>query len=395
MRQYWITVSAAMICAVIACSTAATATNPPPQIVDVFVGGQEGYNTFRIPSIVQIAQGRLLAFAEGRTSGDDNGANDLVMKMSDDLGNTWTALRVVDDQPGRSLNNPCVVEVRKGAHAGRIIVMYQSYPTGCGEGCVEVGYEGAKICRTFVKYSEDRGTTWSTAADVTTSVKRPTIATSVATGPGVGIQLRRGAHAGRLVMPFNQGPAGAWTCYGVYSDDGGDTWKCGDVAANSKDGVGNEVQIAERIDGTLVMNSRRFAKEPRRKIATSSDGGVTWTALTADDELPDPSCMAGFIVLTDPLDGFAKSRMIFTGPDSTTARENGCAWLSYDGGATWPVKQQIYAGAFAYSVPVTLDRNKFGVLFERDGYKRISLAIVDFAWFCGGKDEMLMMKNPN
>lgn len=100
MRQYWITVSAAMICAVIACSTAATATNPPPQIVDVLVGGQEGYNTFRIPSIVQIAQGKLLAFAEGRTSGDDNGSNDLVMKMSDDLGNTWTALRVVDDQPG-------------------------------------------------------------------------------------------------------------------------------------------------------------------------------------------------------------------------------------------------------------------------------------------------------
>jgi sialidase-1 len=87
--------------------------------------------------------------------------------------------------------------------------------------------------------------------------------------------------------------------------------------------------------------------------------------------------------------------MIFTGPDSTTARENGCAWLSYDGGATWPVKQQIYAGAFAYSVPVTLDRNKFGVLFERDGYKRISLAIVDFAWFCSGKDEMSMMKDPN
>ncbi len=73
MRQYWITVSAAMICAVIACSTAATATNPPPQIVDVFVGGQEGYNRSSSASCDMLACGwmrfAIMAFASRQARG--------------------------------------------------------------------------------------------------------------------------------------------------------------------------------------------------------------------------------------------------------------------------------------------------------------------------------------
>ena len=359
----------------------------PPPTVDVFVGGQEGYNTYRIPSIVQLETGRLLAFAEGRGSGADNGINDIVMKSSDDLGTTWNPLQLVDDQPGRSLNNPCVVEVRSGPHAGRVIAMYQSYPTGCGESCVVPGYKGDNICRTFVKHSDDGGATWSAATDVTTSVKRPTIVTSVASGPGIGIQLRHGKNAGRLIMPFNQGPFGSWACYAVYSDDGGDSWQYGEVAANGSAGTGNEVQMVERADGSIMLNSRQFSGGGWRKTAVSTDGGLNWSSLVNDDELPDPACMAGIVSLTDPIDGFTQSRLVFSGPNSTTARSNGHAWVSFDGGATWPLKKQVYFGSFAYSLPVPVDCDRFGVFFEKDGNSRISLAFMNYAEATGGTDD--------
>jgi hypothetical protein len=96
--------------------------------------------------------------------------------------------------------------------------------------------------------------------------------------------------------------------------------------------------------------------------------------------------MAGLVALTDPIDGFKRSRIVFSGPNSTSSRSNGTAWLSTDGGATWPVKKQIYAGAFAYSLPVTVDCDRFGVFFEKDGYTRISLALVDFEEFTAGAD---------
>ena len=363
--------------------------NPPPPLpmVDVFVGGQEGYNTYRIPSIVRLETGRLVAFAEGRGSGADNGINDIVMKASNDLGATWQPLSLVDDQPGRSLNNPCAVEVRSGAHAGRLIAMYQSYPTGCGETCVVPGNVGDNICRTFVKTSDDGGVTWSAAIDVTASVKRPTIVTSVASGPGVGVELKHGKHAGRVVMPFNQGPYGAWACYAVYSDDGGDSWQYGEVAANGGAGTGNEVQMVERADGSIMLNSRQFSGGGWRKTAVSGDGGATWSALVNDDELPDPSCMAGVIALTDPIDGFAQSRLVFSGPNNATARTNGFAWLSYDGGVTWPRKSRVYIGSYAYSLPVPIDCDRFGVFFEKDGNSRITLAFVDFTDFTANADD--------
>ena len=370
---------------------------PPLPMVDVFVGGEEGYPVYRIPSIVQLASGRILAFAEGRGSGADNGTNDIVMKASDDLGMTWGGLVLVDDQPGYSLNNPCGVEVREGPHAGRVVVMYQSYPTGCGESCVVPGYDAPNICRTFVTTSEDGGETWSPPADVTAQVKRPVVVTSVASGPGVGIQLRRGPSAGRLVMPFNQGPYGVWKVYAVWSDDGGDSWQYGDVAADGAAGTGNEVQMVERADGSILLNARRFGGDGHRKTAVSNDGGATWTPLVDDDELPDPSCNAGIMVLTDPIDGFEHSRIVFSGPDSMSTRVNGHAWLSIDGGETWPIKRQVHPGGFAYSLPVTVDCERFGVFFEKDGYTTITLAFVDYPEMTDGDsyaDEGTCAANP-
>ena len=199
---------------------------------------------------------------------------------------------------------------------------------------------------------------------MTASVKRAAPVTSVATGPGVGVQLQGGPHAGRVVMPFNQGPPNDWRVYAAYSDDGGDTWRMGDTAPEDGAGHANEVQMAECSDGSLLLVARQFGGGGRRKCARSIDGGATWTQLAAVPDLPDPSCMGGLVnVQRAP-----GAMLACTGPADERRRRQGRAWLSTDGGRTWPT-----------SVPVPLGDGRLGVLFERDGYARISWVIVDCA----------------
>jgi sialidase-1 len=314
-----------------------------------------------------------LAFAEARGSQSDNGSNNIVVRASDDAGTTWGAMRTVLDEPGRSLNNPCAVNLTSGRHAGRVLLMFQSYPTGKGEGSVTTGFDGPDTCRTLVMHSDDRGETWSPPRDVSRQVKRPAPVTSVATGPGVGIQLVSGSHAGRVVMPFNEGPAGKWRVYAALSDDGGDEWKLGEPAPEDNAGHGNEVQMAERPDGSLLLVARHFGGGGRRKSAVSTDGGASWSTLRAVPDLVDPSCMGGLIAASS----IGAPCLVCTGPASATDRTNGQAWISTDGGATWPLALPIYPGSFAYSVPVALGDSRIGILFERDSTSKISFITLE------------------
>ena len=70
--------------------------------------------------------------------------------------------------------------------------MFQRYPKGFYEHQVSPGLDGDRICRSFITHSDDDGLTWSKPKDITASVKRPRVVTSIASGPGIGIQLARG-----------------------------------------------------------------------------------------------------------------------------------------------------------------------------------------------------------
>jgi hypothetical protein len=69
--------------------------------------------------------------------------------------------------------------------------------------------------------------------------------------------------------------------------------------------------------------------------------------------------------------------LVCTGPDSATQRINGRAWISSDGGASWPSVCTVYDGSFAYSAPIELSAHRAGVLFERDSNSRISFVAMD------------------
>ena len=77
---------------------------------DVFIGGQDGTHTYRIPSVVVAPNGELLAFCEARrTTGSDTDDIDLVLKRSADGGATWSDMQVIWDDGPNTCGNPCAV----------------------------------------------------------------------------------------------------------------------------------------------------------------------------------------------------------------------------------------------------------------------------------------------
>ncbi len=361
-----------------------------PQFSDVFTAGKDGHPSIRIPSVVVTKNGTVLAFAEARAKNADQASNKIILKRSTDGGVTWGAVQLIHDDGANSLNNPTALV----AESGRTFLMYQRIPAHLREASKETatGFEGENVYRTFLVTSDDDGATWTKPLDVTRGTKHATGATTVASGPGIGIQLTRSAHKGRLVMPFNEGPFWKWNNYAAFSDDGGATWQCGENAPgafvpDAKMGERsqiNEVQMVELSDGSVRLNSRQFAGAKVRKTAVSKDGGATWSRVEDAPELRDPSCMASIFRLTFP-DGGAQSRILYSGPDSTK-RENGTIHMSYDEGRTWPVQRVLFPGSFGYSVLTRLNDGTIGCLFETDGANRTVFARFTLDWLTGASD---------
>ncbi|MFM1872849.1 MAG: hypothetical protein RL398_2271 [Planctomycetota bacterium] len=363
----------------------ATAIPVPPATTDVFVGGV-GYPAFRIPSLVTLQSGTMLAFAEGRQSLNDHSQNDMVLRRSLDGGTTWGPLQVLHDDGANSLNNPCAVQIRTGNHAGRVLLMYQRYPAGCHVNCVVPGFTGTNVSRSYVMWSDDDGLTWSAPLEITTQIKRAT-AKTLNGGPGIAIQKRRAPFAGRIVVPFNQlDTAGHWTNYAVFSDDGGVTWSYGDLADDSQTpGSGNEVQFVERTDGALLLNSRSHGGTKHRKTAISTDGGQTWSPMSEDPKLNEPEVMASVLRFSDPLDGDG-NRILYAGPNSRLSRIHGTVQLSQDDGATWSEGKVVYRGSYAYSCLTAVDRRRIGLLFEADNYSVTRFTTLTVEWLSDRRD---------
>lgn len=346
-------------------SVAAMAAEP----IVVFTAGESGYASIRIPAVIAAKDGTLLAFAEGRVRAKDQAENDIILKRSTDGGKTWGALQVVAEFGKDSLNNPNPVVDQK---TGRIFLPFQRYPAALHEyGKLTDGVEGENTVHALLCTSDDNGATWSKPKDVTREMKHPKGATTIAAGPGIGIQLTRGPYAGRLLIPFNEGPAGRWQVYAAYSDDGGATWKPGQNApcfvTNAAGKVvtrGNEVQFVELSDGSVRLNSRNYDGSSRRSTAVSKDGGETWSPLMQVPELVEPVCQASILRVGNDI--------YYSGPHDPKRRANGVLFVSRDDGASWKEVRTLVPGGFAYSCLIALPGDELGCLYETDGYKTIS-----------------------
>lgn len=328
--------------------------------VTVFRTGQDGYHTYRIPVIVRTKNGDLLAFAEGRkNSAADHGDIDIVLKRSSDEGKTWGPFELVQDEFADSkakvwIGNPTpVVDETDPKHPGRIWLVFTR--------------SNAKM---FVTSSDDNGKTWAKRRDITSTAMKPEWDWCAA-GPVHAIQLERGPHAGRLVVPCDHQikSTNSWGSHLVYSDDHGATWKLGAADTHAADDPlhPNECVAVELADGRLYVNAREhLGSDPStRTIAYSSDGGETFDApFAAEPNIISPVVQNSLVRLTLAEPGDRRNVLVFCGPGHPTSRRDLTMLASFDEGKTWKRKTIIHTGPAAYSDLVKLGNENVGVLFE-------------------------------
>ena len=364
-----------------------TQTGPENQI-DVFTSGTEGYKTFRIPAVVVSKKETVLAFCEGRKGGaGDSGNIDLVLKRSFDGGKTFGPLQVIWDDEGNTCGNCCPVVDQK---TGTIHLLMTKNRGDDHERNIIAG-TSKDARRPYICSSTDDGKTWSKPVDLSATCRNADWGW-YATGPGVSIQLERGKYKGRLVCPANHSNRKYedhhYASHVIYSDDGGKSWKKSEPI---RPGC-NEAQVVELADGTLMMNMRAYKPHGHRAIATSSDGGATWSKVTFQEDLPEPTCQASLLRYNTAADG-SKNRLLFSNPPQTRGRHGMTVKLSYDEGKTWGVSRQIYKGSSAYSCLTVLPDNSIGLLYERDGSAKITFANFTLDWLTGGKEKIAAAKS--
>lgn len=343
----------------------------------VFESGQGGYHTYRIPSLLVTAKGTLLAFAEGRKGGRaDFGDIDLLLKRSTDQGRTWSAAQTVWDDGSHTCGNPCAVLDRTSG----TVWMLMTWNRGDDPEAKIIAQQSKDTRRVFVTSSEDDGKTWATPKEITPQVKQ-TNWTWYATGPGAGVQLERGQHPGRLVIPCDHIEAGTGRYYShvVFSDDHGASWQLGGTTAEHQV---NECEIAEMSNGHLLLNMRNYDPRQRtRQQAISEDGGVTWTQQRHVPELVEPICQASLRRYSWPA-GRHPGLLLFSNPASER-RERMTMRASENDGLTWTIERLLDPRPSAYSCLAKLADDTVGLLYEvgeKGPYENLVFARFNLAW---------------
>jgi sialidase-1 len=365
----------------------ATAASAQLRQQDIFVCGESGYHTYRIPALVVATNGTLLAFCEGRkNSASDAGDIDILLKSSSNGGQTWSASQVLWDDGANTCGNPCpVVDETTGV----VWLLLTHNPGDMNEQQITRKDSGARTV--WLSRSEDNGQTWAAPVNVTESVKDPAWGW-YATGPGIGIQIRQGPHQGRLVIPCDHSspertntagslPSGA-ASHVIYSDDHGRTWNIGGSVEPNL----NECQVVELADGrgTLLLNVRNYARENHRSQSLSADGGITWSAPEYQAQLVEPRCQASILRYNWP-DASGPGHILFSNPASTH-RQNLTIRVSRDEAKTWAYSKTLHAGPSAYSCLAVLPDRTIGCLYEcgnTNAYEKITFARFPISWVEG------------
>jgi len=372
---------------------------------DVFVEGEGGYHTYRIPAIVVSKKGTILAFCEARkNSSADHGDIDLVLKRSFDNGKTWGSMQIVHEEGGTAriaIGQPTPIVDRE---TGTIHLLFcrdnqQAFYAKSTD-------DGANFCHPVEITAAFSGFDLQLAPDLSQTTMGdlqdglPFRVTRLATGPGHAIQTRKG----RLLVPvwlnsYKVVPSSAggpnevidyrYRASVIYSDNNGSTWNPGRVVASSKGSLqANEAMVGELADGSMYLNMRVVGRKTRT-VAQSKDGGTSWSEASADENLIDPGCQASLLRFTNASE-HRRNRLLFGNPASIK-REQLMIRLSYDEGQSWPVAKLLNAGPSGYSDLAILNDMTVGCLYERGEkrvYQKLTFARFNLVWLTDGKDDL-------
>lgn len=203
---------------------------------------------YRGPSLVTTPNGTLLAFVLGALHRHDGSPTIVYVRRSLDSGSTWSAAAPVLLDPSNRTHFTGAAVVDAATHT--VHYLFQEDVAGeknCTTGCVQ-----------RIVSSRDDGLSWSQPALAKLAPGQPANATW-GKALGSGIALRRGPHAGRLLVAVRHdcGCPDLKASLVVYSDTNGATWQggAGMMLLPQFGGGWTECEVAELHNGTASSSS--------------------------------------------------------------------------------------------------------------------------------------------
>ncbi|MFJ9826466.1 exo-alpha-sialidase [Streptomyces sp. NPDC101160] len=337
----------------------------------LFRSGTAGYGCFRIPTLVRTKSGTLLAFAEARTSPScaDRGPIDTVVRRSTNDGRTWGPIRVV---LSGSETDPEAPYVRGNASPVADLVTGDVFLLSNSEDAVATTGDARM---SWVQKSTDDGLTWGAPQPAPRLTATGT--GWFGTGPGHGIQLKEGPHAGRLLVGAYERVSGTDARAGVlYSDDHGATWHAGATVNSYAEDAGGtplakpgEPTVAELPGGRVYVSARSPYDAGHRMHAVSEDGGTTVPKLSLTAGWTGPDVDASVLAPARTYRSVPGDLLLMSAPAHPTNRQEMRIRYSTDEGATWTNATGGLLSAAAgdragYSDLAELSEGEFGLLYE-------------------------------
>ncbi|HGD5487441.1 TPA: exo-alpha-sialidase [Streptococcus agalactiae] len=241
----------------------------------------------------------------------------------------------------------------------------------------------AKSSYVWMSYSDDDGRTWSSPRDITASLRRRGMK-FLGIGPGKGIVLKWGPHAGRIIIPaystnWKSHLRGSQSSRLIYSDDHGKTWHTGKAVNDNRVLSNGEKIHSLTMDNKKEQNTESVPVQLKNgdiklfmrnltgnlEVATSKDGGETWqNHVKRYKEVHD-----AYVQLSAIRFEHDKKEYILlvnaNGPGKK--RQDGYARLAQvnrNGSFKWLYHHHIQDGSFAYNSVHQLNNDQFGVLYE-------------------------------
>ena len=336
---------------------------------------------YRVPRLVQLPNGDILASASLKLGNmrDAGGREEKRFKISHDDGKTWS-------DAGSEYRMATVVD----EDTGNLWAIGHHWPDQNTAGdpmtekwMIEHAKEALKLGAGVSLYKSDASATNWVSRDVTKQFYLYP-GKGIANFIGNGIELKKGPHAGRLLMTGR--------CYGrkwervgpdarnvvVYSDDRGKTWRWGGMSQ----GYCGEGCIVELSDGSVYLNNRNHDPQTagHRSWAVSRDGGKSFTEFGVAADLPSARCHASIARYSFPdAQKGIPGRVLFLNPAVSVpgrslapheGRRNMTVRLSYDDCKSWPVSRVLDPGKVGYSDMIVTRAGTILCVFEsgRDIY---------------------------
>lgn len=331
--------------------------------------GNDGSNAFRIPGLVTSNKGSLLGVYDVRynNSADLQERVDIGLSRSINGGQSWEKMRIpmcFGETGGlptaqNGVGDPSILVDKQ---TGTIWIV-AAWTHGMGNQRAwwssQPGMTLNQTAQLMMVRSDDDGKSWSAPINITSQVKDPSWY-FLLQGPGSGISMQDGT----LVFPIQFIDSTRIPNAGImYSKDHGKTWQRHNMARTNT----TESQVAEIEPGVLMLNMRDN-RGGSRAVSVTKDLGKTWNEHVSNrSALPESVCQASLIHVAAKDNVTGKDLLLFSNPNVTKGRYNTTIKVSFDGGVTWPVENQLLLDEgdnWGYSCLTMIDRETVGILYE-------------------------------